>query len=138
MKNNFLIIILSFLILVSVLCFIKIRSYTLAIESNNKTTNVFAPIEKRGYPAYDTVFDKYGIPHFRVFFWVPKNATQLIPYADSGINTKVLTHGSVENWSVVKTTTYNKDDQLVFIYVPKTFVLFYGKGFENVIHLNYK
>ena len=73
-----------------------------------------------------------------MFFWVPKNAKRLIPYADPGIKTKVLTHGPIENWSVVKTNTIKNNEQLVFIYVPKSFVLFYGKGFQNVIHLRYQ
>jgi hypothetical protein len=139
MKNNFYIILLYSLISVSMLCFKESTRSTLAVQSiNHRIINVFSPAEKRGSPPYDAIIGKDGLPHFRVFFWVPKNATNLIPYADPGINTKVLTHGSVENWYVVRTNTYKKDEQLVFIYVPKTFVLFYGKGFENVIHLSYK
>ncbi|SCN21508.1 hypothetical protein N3C_0284 [Clostridium sp. N3C] len=138
MKSKFFVILLYFLVLVLLLCFEILRSSTLALESNNKIASVFNPIEKRAFPPYDAVFDKYRIPHFRVFFWVPKSAKELTPYADPGINTKVLNHGSVENWSVVKTNTYKDNEQLVFIYVPKSFVIFYGKGFENVIHLNYK
>lgn len=129
---------MSFLFFLSVICFIETGIPVLAIESSSRVSRLFDPIEKRGNPTYDAEFDKFGIPHFRVFFWIPKDATKLTPYADPGVNTKVWTHGSVEKWSVVKTNTFNNNEQLVFIYVPKTFVLFYGKGFEKVIHLDYK
>ncbi|NLM34117.1 MAG: hypothetical protein GX206_01635 [Clostridiales bacterium] len=138
MKNKLFIMILSLIFLTAFFRFKVISNLVLALESDNIALNVFAPTEKRGNPAYDTVIDKYGIPHFRVFFWVPKNAKRLIPYADPGIKTKVLTHGPIENWSVVKTNTIKNNEQLVFIYVPKSFVLFYGKGFQNVIHLRYQ
>jgi hypothetical protein len=93
--------------------------------------------EKRGIPHYDYVIGKDNWPHFRVFFWAPKNATHLTPYADSGVNSDVSEHGAAEKWSVVVTNEIKGDDKLVFIYVPKTFVFLYGKGFEDVIHLNY-
>jgi hypothetical protein len=68
---------------------------------------------------------------------VPKNATTFTPYADSGVNTDVSSHGAAEKWSVVLTDQIKGDEKLVFIYVPKTFVFLYGKVFEDVIHLSY-
>lgn len=94
--------------------------------------------EKRGNPAYDTITGSDGRPHYRVFFWVPKAASKYIPYADKGINTNVSSHGAAEKWTVVETNIVNANEKLVFIFVPKTFVYLYGKGFENVIHLRYK
>jgi len=93
--------------------------------------------EKRGVPPYDYIIGKDNWPHYRVFFWVPKNATVFTPYADSGVNTDVSTHGAAEKWSVVVTKQIKGEEKLVFIYVPKTFVFLYGEGFEDVIHLNY-
>ena len=93
--------------------------------------------ENRGIPHYDYIIGKDNWPHYRVFFWVPKNATHFTPYADSGVNTDVSEHGDASKWSVVVTNEIKDDGKLVFIYVPKTFVFMYGKGFEDVIHLNY-
>jgi len=94
--------------------------------------------EKRDTNTYDYIIGPDRLPHFRVFFWIPKNAVNLMPYADKGINTDVSKHGPVEKWSVVITNKTNGNEKLVFIYVPKTFVFLYGLGFEKVIHLNYK
>ncbi|MEQ8156634.1 MAG: hypothetical protein ABRQ25_17465 [Clostridiaceae bacterium] len=96
------------------------------------------PHEERGAPAYDKITGNDGWPHYRVFFWVPETATVFTPYADTGVNTNVSSHGPVENWSVVETKTTANNKKLVFIFVPKTFVYLYGYGFEKVIHLNYK
>jgi hypothetical protein len=93
--------------------------------------------EKRGIPNYDYIIGNDNWPHYRVFFWVPKNATIFTPYADSGVNTDVSSHGAAEKWSVVVTNEIKDDEKLVFIYIPKTFVFLYGKGFEDVIHLSY-
>ena len=95
------------------------------------------PNEKRGSPHYDYIIGQDHLPHFRVFFWVPKNKTHFEPYADSGVITDVSEHGPVTNWSVVTTKQIKNNDKLVFIYVPKTFVILYGKGFQDVIHLKY-
>jgi hypothetical protein len=80
---------------------------------------------------------KDGLYHYRVFFWVPNTATKFIPYADTGVITDVSSHGPVEKWSVEETNITNANEKLVFIFVPKTFVYLYGKGFEKVIHLKY-
>lgn len=96
------------------------------------------PNEKRGFPAYDTITGNDGWPHYRVFFWVPKTATNFVPYADDWVKTDVSSHGSVEKWSVVETQTTNAEEKLVFIFVPKTFVYLYGNDFEKVIHLRYR
>ena len=94
--------------------------------------------EKRGNPTYDYIIGTDNWAHYRVFFWVPRNATNFIPYADPGIVTDVSEHGPAQKWSVVTTGKVNKDEKLVFIYVPKTFIFFQGNGFEKVIHLKYK
>jgi hypothetical protein len=94
--------------------------------------------EKRGSPTYDYIIGNDGLPHYRVFFWIPINGDTLLPYADKGINTAVSHHGPVDKWSIVITEKVNKKEKLVFIYVPKTFVFLYGEGFEKVIHLKYK
>jgi len=94
--------------------------------------------EKRGTPSYDYILGSDGLPHFRVFFWVPKDATDFVPYAKRGINTNVSLHGPVGKWNVVTTNKVKDNLKLVFIYVPKTFVILYGKGFQKVIHLKYQ
>lgn len=104
----------------------------------NKDTQKYTTVEERGTPTYDYIIGNDGLPHFRVFFWIPKNADNPVPYANKGINTKVSRHGSVEKWSIVVTDKVKEDTKLVFIYVPKTFVIIYGKGFEKVIHLKYQ
>ena len=93
--------------------------------------------EKRGTPTYDYIIGSDKLPHFRVFFWIPKDAKHLTPYADAGIITDVSEHGPIEKWSVVTTDKINKDEKLVFIYVPKTFIFFHASSFEKVIHLKY-
>lgn len=94
-------------------------------------------IEKRGIPSYDYIIGKDLLPHFRAFFWVDKNATKYIPYADAGVNTDVSSHGPAEKWSVVETNKSNYSDKLVFVFVPKTFVILHGKDFDKLIHLKY-
>lgn len=110
---------------------------TSAASPINKKIVIYSN-EKRGNPAYDKITGGDGWPHYRVFFWVPKTASKYTPYADEGINTNVSSHGPAEKWTVVETNTVNADEKLVFIFVPKTFVYLYGKGFEKVIHLRYK
>lgn len=93
--------------------------------------------EKRGNPTYDYIIGKDHLPHFRVFFWVSKEAKNYTPYADDGVKTDVSEHGPVEKWAVVETNEIKENEKLVFIYVPKTFVLLQGRGFEDKIHLRY-
>ena len=110
---------------------------TKSAEPDNSDSSSDSTNEKRGTPTYDYITGSDGWPHFRVFFWVPKYATTFTPYADKDINTDVSEHGPVEKWAVVDTKEVKDDEKLVFIYVPKTFVFLYGKGFEKVIHLKY-
>ena len=115
----------------------------LYIANNSNTVTVSKTVtknianEKRGAPHYDHITGKGNWPHYRVFFWVPSNATHFIPYADSGVDTDVSEHGPVEKWSVVVTKQIKDNEKLIFIYVPKTFVFLYGGGFEDVIHIKY-
>lgn len=106
------------------------------VASNTVKEDSF--VEKRGEPTYDYVIGSDYLPHFRVFFWVPKDAKNYIPYADEGVKTDVSEHGPAEKWSVVETNKTRENEKLVFIYVPKTFVMLQGKGFQNKIHLQYK
>ncbi|MBK1813875.1 hypothetical protein JHL18_25035 [Clostridium sp. YIM B02505] len=115
----------------------KTSKATSYISVNKETIND-STSAKRGEPSYDYIIGGDYLPHFRVFFWVHKDAKRYIPYADKGVKTDVSEHGSVEKWSVVETKETNGDDKLVFIYVPKTFVILQGKDFQNKIHLNYQ
>ena len=108
-----------------------------SVIATDITVHKNASKEKRGTPHYDYIIGDDHWPHYRVFFWVPKTATNFTPYADKGINTAVSEHGLAEKWSVVVTNDIKDDEKLVFIFVPKTFVFLYGNGFEKVIHLSY-
>ena len=103
----------------------------------SKTVTKNIQNENRGIPHYDYVIGKDNWPHYRVFFWVPSNATHFTPYANSGVDTDVSEHGPVQKWSVVATKHIKGNEKLIFIYVPKTFVFLFGHGFEDVIHLKY-
>jgi len=105
--------------------------------SSIMTTAKSIPTEKRGTPHYDYIIGKDKWPHFRVFFWVPTIVTHFEPYADRGVNTDVSEHGPAAKWSVVTTNQTKGNEKLVFIYVPKTFAILYGNGFQEVIHLKY-
>ena len=107
--------------------------FSFSTPGDNKGIN--SSSEKRASPPYDIVMSNDGMFHFRVLFWVPKNAAKFMPYADDGIVTDVSSHGPVEKWSVKETQRTDGDEKLVFIFVPKTFVFLYGSGFEKVIHL---
>ncbi len=93
--------------------------------------------ENRGVPRFDYIIGNDNWPHYRVFYWVPINASHFTPYADKGVNTDVSEHGPAQKWSVVVTPRVINDEKLVFIYVPKTFVFLFGKDFYKVIHLSY-
>ncbi|GKU27243.1 hypothetical protein CFOLD11_40700 [Clostridium folliculivorans] len=127
------------LILITCLYLLTITSSKTSKAANyasvNKELTTCTFTEKRGDPSYDYVIGSDYLPHFRVFFWVPKDANKYIPYADKGVKTDVSEHGSVEKWSVIEATKTNGDYKLVYIYVPKTFVILQGKGFQNKIHL---
>ena len=60
-------------------------------------------LEKRGTPTYNYNIGSDELPHYRVFFWIPKTATNLLLYADKNVNTDISQHGPVEKWSVVLT-----------------------------------
>lgn len=131
------------ILLVKFSVFILLLNYFLPVLINPKVIATDVPIkmvtsnEERGVPKYDYIIGKDNLPHFRVFFWVPKNATHFIPYVDKGINSDVSHHGAAEKWSVIVTTKIRDNEKLVFVYVPKTFVFLLGKNFEEVVHLSY-
>ncbi|MBC2581959.1 hypothetical protein [Clostridium sp. DJ247] len=142
--KDYFLVFLIFLCIEMLLCFtILFFQRTLAKPIDFSTSapihqiNISYPKEKRGVPTYDKIMGNDGWPHYRVFFWTPKTATHFVPYADAGVRTDVSSHGPVEKWSVVETQTIKDDEKLVFVFVPKTFVFLYGKGFEKVIHLSY-
>lgn len=141
-KNYFrLIIFLSIILLVfiRILFFFPLKLGTSSVSTSSvyHEDNANYPYEKRGSPTYDSIIGNDGLPHYRVFFWVPQTATKFTPYADDGVKTNVSSHGPAENWSTQNTEITYDNEKLVFVYVPKTFVFLYGKGFENVIHLKY-
>ena len=113
------------------------QSTTISTVPPIHQTSISYPNEKRGYPAYDTITGDDQQPHYRLFFWIPKTATNFVPYANTGVKTDGSSHGPVEKWLTVETKTTNSNEKLVFIFIPKTFVYLYGNGFENVIHLKY-
>lgn len=133
---------LKYIIIVVLFSIINTTIHTSAHTYNTTNNILYASTqlnseEKRGNPTYDYIFDKYNIPHFRVYFWVPKTANNYYPYADDGIKTEVSDHGPIEKWSITETGETNENEKLVFIYVPKRFIFKYGIGFEKLIHLNY-
>jgi hypothetical protein len=135
-KKTSLLIVMFSLIILLFNSFISMTNIPKVITTDI-TMDKDTPNEKRGTPHYDYIIGKDNWPHYRVFFWVPKNATNFTPYANSGVNTAVSEHGPAEKWAVIATNEIKANEKLVFIYVPKTFVFLYGKGFEDVIHLSY-
>ncbi|MBE6088960.1 MAG: hypothetical protein E7206_13160 [Clostridium beijerinckii] len=136
-KNNFILISLFLCILIFIFlpidfCPPLLRYASIFSISNSSEGN---SNEKRATISYDKIIGRDGLYHYRVLFWVPKEVTKFIPYADTGVITDVSSHGSIENWSVEETSITSSNEKLVFIFVPKTFVYLYGKGFEKVIHL---
>lgn len=123
--------------LVILLPIILLHAFVKGPAASLHQTITISSAEKRGTPSYDKIIEDDGLPHYRVFFWVPKTADKFVPYADKGVKTDVSSHGPVEKWSVVQTEITSGSEKLVFIFVPKTFVYLYGIGFEKVIHLNY-
>lgn len=95
-------------------------------------------LEKRDTPPYTWAMGDDMIPHIKLFFWVPVDSKNYTTFADKGIKTFVLGHGSVDKWGVSETGETSKNEKLVYVYVPKTFMLLYGKDFYSLIHLYYK
>jgi hypothetical protein len=92
----------------------------------------------RADPPYDYIIGKDKLPHFRACFWVPLTASKFKPYADKNVKTDVSHHGPVENWGVVESNIKDADKKLVYIFVPKTFVILNGRDFYKSIHLSYE
>lgn len=142
-KNNFILISLFLCILIFIFlpidfCPPLLRYASIFSISNSNLNNNSSEgnsTEKRATISYDKIIGRYGLYHYRVLFWVPKEVTKFIPYADTGVITDVSSHGPAEKWSVEETNITSSNEKLVFIFVPKTFVYLYGKGFEKVIHL---
>ncbi|WP_160674473.1 hypothetical protein [Clostridium sp. C8-1-8] len=138
-RNKKMAFLISVLIL-NTLClytFVNVKANTASNEALDVAINGGILNEKRGEPSYDYIIGNDHLPHFRVFFWVDKSATNYFPYADNDIDTDVSKHGPVDKWFVGETSEVKGNEKLVFIYVPKTFVILQGEGFQNKIHLEY-
>lgn len=77
------------------------------------------------------------LPHIRVFFWVPLNAMHYEAFVPNGVKSYILGHGPAEQWSVAGTGQINQDEKLVYVTVPKTFMIVYGLHFYKLVHLHY-
>ncbi|AQS03710.1 hypothetical protein [Clostridium beijerinckii] len=144
-KNNFILISLFLCMLIFIFLPINLSPpllryasiFSISDSNSNNNLSESNSTEKRATLSYDKIIGRDGLYHYRVLFWVPKEVTKFIPYADTGIITDVSSHGPIEKWSVEETNITSSNEKLVFIFVPKTFVYLYGKGFEKVIHLKY-
>lgn len=111
--------------------------YMSAPYSNTNTADV--NLAKKDTPPYKWVIGNDDmIPHIRLYFWIPINSSHYKAFADEGIKTYVLGHGTIDKWEIKETAITSYREKLVYIYIPKTFILFYGKNFYNLIHLYYK
>lgn len=116
---------------------IKVLPLYLTKPSLSSYSNLVKGDEMRGIPPYKWIIGKDKLPHMEIFFWVPKDAHEFVPYADKGIKTYVTGHGSVESWGVFQTGKMSKNEKLMCFYVPKTFVIINGKNFYKLLHLYY-
>ena len=137
MKKLYLI---SFVIIVIIIITITVKVLSLYLSEASPYTfnDLAANNEKRGTPIYAWVKDSDNLPHMKIYFWIPKTSSYYLPYADKGIKTYVVGHGPVEKWGVKDSGEYTKTEKLIYIYVPKTFVILYGQHFYKLIHLYYK
>lgn len=134
--------------LISIISILLILTFNLAsplaLNNSVKAINLKSTLskqeisEKRGTPPYDYIIGKDHLPHFRVFFWIPINASYYKPAAAKGVHTNVSHHGPVENWTVAETGIKNVTEKLVYIFVPKTFVFLHGKNFYKSVYLKYE
>lgn len=95
-------------------------------------------LEKRGTPPYNWVIGKDLLPHIRLFFLVPINSCGYKAFTDSGVKTYVPGHGAVDNWRVNETEKILGNEKLVYIFIPKTFMILHGKNFYKLIHIYYE
>lgn len=138
-RNKKIAFFISILVL-NTLClytFANVKANTVSNDGSDVAINGGILNEKRGEPSYDYIIGNDHLPHFRVFFWVDKSAKNYFPYADKDIKTDVSKHGPVDKWFVGETSEVKGNEKLVYIYVPKTFVIIQGEGFQNKIHLEY-
>jgi len=113
---------------------IFIFSKPLSAESNSSNVCTFSGnYFIRNSPKYDYVIGNDRLPHFRVAFWVPEDATSLAPYTPYNIITNVSNHGSIENWAIVDSDRHISDMKLIYVFVPKRFILFYGFDFWKYV-----
>jgi hypothetical protein len=50
----------------------------------------------------------------------------------------VIGHGTISQWPVKETGETTKTEKLVYFYVPKTFILIYGRNFYRLVGLAYE
>lgn len=89
-------------------------------------------------PAYGWEIGKDKLPHAKVFFWVSKNAKKYYPYTNEAIKTYVISHGTINQWGVKETGKTNETEKLIYLYVPKTFILIYGSKFYTLVGVAYE
>lgn len=89
----------------------------------------------RDDPKFDYVTGNDRLPHFRVAFWVPVDTTSITPYTPYNIITNVSNHGTIENWRVVDSDRHLEDMRLIYVFVPKRFILLYGKYFWKYVYV---
>ncbi|PJI07809.1 MULTISPECIES: hypothetical protein [Clostridium] len=119
--------------------FVLVKTSSLFLSSNS-TSNYIATneVEKRGTPVHSWMIGADHLPHMKVFFWVPKNSTTFIPYANKGVKTNVIGHGPINQWTVIQTGEVSGQDKLIFMFVPKTFVFTHGPNFYKLTHIYYR
>lgn len=130
-------VIITFVLALGIFALIKSTSLFISKLSSSDfiATN---EIEKRGNPVHSWMIGTDKLPHMKVFFWVPKNSVTLIPYANKGVRTFVIGHGSINMWTVTETGEVTNSEKLIYVLVPKTFVFTHGPNFYKVIHLYYR
>lgn len=135
-KIRLISLIVSIYLLINIFSKLVVLYYSKASDGASDMLNIID--EKRGTPPYSIVLDKDLLPHIKVFFWVPANSNYYKAFADKGVKTYVIGHGSIEDWTIKETPKTSQNLKLVYVYVPKTFMLLYGKDFYSMIHLYYE
>ncbi|WBW98671.1 hypothetical protein [Oceanirhabdus sp. W0125-5] len=86
---------------------------------------------------FDYIIGSDRLPHFRVLFWVPKESVNITPYTPYNIKTNVSDHGPIEEWIVADSDTYVNDMKLIYVFVPKRFILLCGFDFWEYVYIRY-
>lgn len=128
-----------FIFVLAFCTFALVKTSSLFLSSNSTSDYISTnEVEKRGNPVHSWMIGADHLPHMKVFFWVPKNSKAFIPYANKGVKTNVIGHGSINHWTVIQTGKVLGPDKLIFMLVPKTFVLTHGPNFYKLTHVYYR